>query len=40
MKEIIAAKSLAASAVLSKDNDGTIWKSWFIGDRKKQRSRM
>jgi hypothetical protein len=40
MKEIIAAKSLAASAVLSKDNDGTIWRSWFIGNRKKQRSRM
>jgi hypothetical protein len=35
MKKIIAAKSLAASAVLSKDNDGTRWRSWFIGDRKK-----
>jgi len=40
MKEIIAAKSLAASAELSKSNDGTRWRSWFIGDRKKQRSRM
>ena len=35
MKEIIAAKSLAASAALSKGNGGTRWRSWFIGKRKK-----
>jgi hypothetical protein len=35
MKEIIAAKSLAASAALSKGNNGTRWRSWFIGKRKK-----
>ena len=35
MKEIIAAKSLAASAAVSKGNNGTRWRSWFIGKRKK-----
>ena len=35
MKEIIAAKSLAASAALSKGNGGTRWRSLFIGKRKK-----
>jgi hypothetical protein len=35
MKEIIAAKSLAASAALSKGNGGTRWRSWLIGKRKK-----
>ena len=35
MKEIIAAKSLAASAALSKGNGGTRWRSLFLGKRKK-----